>query len=77
MKIRVDYYCTRPDLYLYLTNLQDLSIIIFQTVSVMGLLACVLRPSGPTHDRPPLFLYIESRRLGIHGTKSRQQPSSA
>jgi hypothetical protein len=43
----------------------------------MGLLARVVRPSGPTHGRPPLFLSVESRRLGTHGTKPHQQPPSA
>jgi hypothetical protein len=43
----------------------------------MGLLARVLRPSGPTHGRPPLFLFVESRILVTHGTKPHQQPPSA
>jgi hypothetical protein len=34
----------------------------------MGLLARALRPSGPTLSSP-LFLSIESRRRGTHGTK--------
>jgi hypothetical protein len=33
-------------------------------------LACVLRPSGPTHGRPPLFLSSKSKRHGTHGTRS-------
>jgi hypothetical protein len=43
----------------------------------MGLLACALRPSGPTHGRPPLFLSAESKRCGTHGTKPHQWPLSA
>jgi hypothetical protein len=43
----------------------------------MDLLARALRPSGPTHGRPPLFLSVESRRCGTHGTKPHQQSLSA
>jgi hypothetical protein len=43
----------------------------------MGLLARVLRLSGPTHGRLLLFLSAKSRRLSTHDTKPDQQPSSA
>jgi hypothetical protein len=38
----------------------------------MDLLVRSLRPSGPTHGGPPLFLLSESSRRGTHGTKPRQ-----
>jgi hypothetical protein len=43
----------------------------------MSLLDYVLRPSGLTHGRLPLFISAKSRRRGIHGTKPRQWPPSA
>jgi hypothetical protein len=43
----------------------------------MDLLTQILRPSWPTHARPPLLLLSESNRYGTHGTKSHQHPLSA
>jgi hypothetical protein len=42
----------------------------------MGLLAQILRPSGPTHGGP-MFLLFESSKRDTHVIKPHQQPPSA
>jgi hypothetical protein len=43
----------------------------------MGLLARVIRPSGPTHGGPSYSFLSKSRWRGTYGTKPFQQPLSA
>jgi hypothetical protein len=73
MEDPVNYYYTRPGLYLYMPYLQDLIYnYLLNCLSYVPLSPCPLAEWADSW-LAPLFLSIESRRCGTHGTKAHQQ----